>query len=129
MPSGGTWKLSYGATATADLNFDDNAATIQAALRLISGLESVTVDGDYTLGFTATMYGIQTPVILTVSYGTGMDALDAVATIAYGTNVPFSPILLRGDKLIDGSKIWTVKEIIPLPDLGGDDLGYRVRVE
>ncbi len=262
VPTTGTWTLSYNSVATSNLNFDATASDIQVALRLISGLSGVTVTGNYTAGFTITMYGIQSPVILvaavsvagtpqvtigpfgsprvfdsniqdftfdeglpgsvlytidptdikvtipdtasvangdhlvfgddsgnyyylilaidgvqlpisgpwvlgpdatdiwiyvsvatgntsqqntqalqtklagtaaftanlTSSYsGIGFDA--AITVTIQNSGVLFDPLILRGDKLLDGSKVYTIKEVIELPDIGGDTMGYRCRVE
>ncbi len=43
-PDAGHYKILYGATKTGFIEFDDDEATIQAALRLITGLGSITVD-------------------------------------------------------------------------------------
>ena len=42
-PTGGTFTLTYGAGTTSALAFDVSAAAMQTALRLLAGLESVTV--------------------------------------------------------------------------------------
>lgn len=128
VPTTGTWKLSYNSVATSDLSFNAIASDIQTALRLITGLGNVTVTGDYTAGFTVNLFGIQTPFTLVgANGGSVLDASITVATLPIGI-LPI-PLLARGDKLLDGSKSWTVKEIIDMPDLGGDTVGYRVRVE
>lgn len=57
VPDAGLWSVSYGAESTSDMAFNDNAAAVQAALRLIEGLEEVTVTGDYTAGFTVVFEG------------------------------------------------------------------------
>lgn len=57
VPDTGLWSVSYGSESTSDLAFNDNAAAVQAALRLIAGLEDVTVTGDYSLGFTVVFEG------------------------------------------------------------------------
>lgn len=42
-PTGGTYKLKFGANKTAAIAFDADAAAIQTALRLVSGCEAVDV--------------------------------------------------------------------------------------
>ncbi len=54
---------------------------------------------------------------------------NTLVTLAESMSVPWSPVILRGDKIIDGSKHLTIKEIIEIPDLGGETMGWRVRVE
>ncbi len=262
VPTVGTWRVVYGTSATTYLNFDATASDLQVALRLITGLELVVVTGDYTLGFSVEMFGIQSPLtfavqgsaggtpqvligafttphvydsnlqnftvdegapgsavytidptdlkvtipatasvangdhfifaddsnnyyyliieldgvqlpitggwvsgpnasafwiyIPVVTGGTSLqntqalqdaltadtnftanltssfsgNAFDATGTVAVqDVGTLFSPLILRGDKLLDGSKSYTIKEIIEMPDVGGDVLGYRVRVE
>lgn len=58
VPDAGLWSVSFGAESTSDLAFNANAAAVQAALRLIEGLEDVTVTGDYTAGFTVVFAGV-----------------------------------------------------------------------
>ncbi len=58
IPASGAWKLKYGLLTTGSLAFDATAADVQTALRLLSGLGTVTVTGDYTLGMTVTFVGV-----------------------------------------------------------------------
>jgi len=58
VPDAGTWTISYGAETTSALAFGANAAAVQAALRLLEGLEAVTVSGDYSAGFTVTLVDV-----------------------------------------------------------------------
>lgn len=44
-PTSGTFKLNYKGTDTANINWNDSAATIQTKLRAISGLSTVLVTG------------------------------------------------------------------------------------
>lgn len=62
-PASGTFKLQYtdylgDSTKTATLNWNDSAATIQAALRAISGCEGVVVTGSIAAGLTITFSGV-----------------------------------------------------------------------
>lgn len=54
--SAGTWLPSYDATAATGgaLDFDDDAAAVQAKLRTIAFIDDVVVTGNYTDGFTVT---------------------------------------------------------------------------
>ncbi len=54
VPDAGTWTVSWNGNACGTLQFNDVAATVQTALRAISGLSDVTVSGDYTAGFSVT---------------------------------------------------------------------------
>jgi hypothetical protein len=57
VPDAGLWSLSYGSESTSNLAFNANASAVQSALRLIEGLEDVTVTGNYSSGFTVVFEG------------------------------------------------------------------------
>lgn len=57
VPDAGLWSISLYSQSTTDLAFNADATAVQAALNAISGLEDVTVTGDYTLGFTVVFAG------------------------------------------------------------------------
>jgi hypothetical protein len=81
VPDSGTFKLKFGLLETADIAFGASAAQVQAALRLIQGLEAVTVSGDFTAGFTVTFIGVDSPVSLLTSTSALLNGVTAV-TIA-----------------------------------------------
>ena len=56
-PDAGTWRIHFGDEKTEDLNFDDPALVVQAALRSLDSLSDVEVTGDYTTGFTLNFVG------------------------------------------------------------------------
>ena len=99
VPDSGTWTLKYGLVSTSVLAYNASAAAVQAALRLIPGLASVTVTGDYTVGFSVTFLGVNSPVSLLTSTSSLLDGITAV-TIAVtdissvaskpNDNVPYS---------------------------------------
>lgn len=62
-PSSGTFTLTYNGFTTIALNFDASASDIQAALRSLAGLNSVTVVGTIPL-FTVTFTGVVPPAFL-----------------------------------------------------------------
>jgi hypothetical protein len=66
VPTVGNYKLGYNGNFTADIAFDDDAAAVQAALRLVAGLATVTVTGDTAAGFNVTFTGISGPALLLV---------------------------------------------------------------
>lgn len=78
VPTSGTWTLTYGATATSALAFNAPASAVQTALRLISGLEVVTVTGDYTAGFTITFVGVDAPVSILTHSSSLLNGITAV---------------------------------------------------
>jgi hypothetical protein len=62
-PTSGTFKLRYNGTDTASINWNASAATIQTALRAISGLSTVVVTGTISSKLlTITFDGVATPV-------------------------------------------------------------------
>ncbi len=127
-PTDGSFTLSYGEDDTAPILFDAVDSDIEDALQAIEGLEGVTVEGDFEVGFLVTFYGVQSPLLL----GSDLDMdFDAEITIVESSRVAFpeKPIK-RGDKIIDtvfGSM--AIDEVIEMVDIGGPIMGYRVRVE
>lgn len=118
-----SFKLTYDGHDTSDLDWDTvTASDIQVALRLIAGLESVVVTGPAP--FSIKMFDVQTPVLLV-----GVPPASGVITVGYGASVAIDPPIKRGDRLIIGSQMFSAKEIIEMPDLGGEIIGYRVRYE
>lgn len=127
-PTTGQYYLNYNATSSTEIQFDDSAATIQTILRVIPALANVLVTGDVTTGFLVTFVGIQTPASL-VSF-TVLLPIDSAISIAPSTSVLWSPVIKRADKIIDsvyGSM--AIDEIVEMVDIGGDIMGFRVRME
>lgn len=56
-PDAGAFELSFKGIETAPIPYTANAAAVQAALRLIAGLEDVEVSGDFATGFYITFTG------------------------------------------------------------------------
>lgn len=99
----GTFKLNYAGNPTSVLQYDASAATIQAALRLLAGLESVTVDGDLvslSQTITVTFVGVDGDAeLLTVTDNTIPAVILTVSELAQGTDAEAVDV--------------TVSEIIP----------------
>lgn len=78
----GQFKLNYG-TPTGFLNYNDSAATIQTALRLLSGLSAVVVSGSLAGGLDVSFAGVAgNASLLTVSNNTvAIAAVAATATL------------------------------------------------
>lgn len=70
IPTQGTFKLSLGSDETDDLGYGSTAAEIQAAIRLWSGFNSVTVSGDWEDGFLITFTGVAAPALIEVTDST-----------------------------------------------------------
>ncbi len=58
VPTTGTYKLHFGAASTSALAANATAADIQTALRLLSGLSTITVAGTLATHVTVTMTGV-----------------------------------------------------------------------
>lgn len=57
VPTSGIFTLQFEGADTGDINWDDNAAAVQAALNALLGLSAVAVVGDFAAGFTVTFTG------------------------------------------------------------------------
>lgn len=132
-PTAGTFKLSLAIDGgsmltTADIDFDADQTDIQSAIRLLSGFENVTVVGDLQSSSLRVLFvGSKTLDVANVDISSLTTTASAIST---RTNQMFAPIILRGDKIIDATQgSFTVKEIVDMPDIGGDIMGYRVRIE
>lgn len=85
VPDSGTFHVTYHMLSTTELAFNAPAADVQAALRLIEGLEAVTVSGNFTAGFKITFVGVDSPVdTVTVSSSllNGADPVDITVSDA-----------------------------------------------
>lgn len=128
VPSAGGFYLTYSGSDTAVFLFSAVAGDIQTELRLISGLEDVTVTGNFTSGFLITFYGVEAPTAVT--YTMDGTPLDTTITIESSVAVLWSPIIKRGDKIIDVTYgHLAIDEIIEMVDIGGAIIGYRCRCE
>lgn len=68
-PSWGTFTLSFGGETTSNISYNANAATVQAALRALTGLSAVTCSGTLSGGMTVTFPSALGDVaLLTVDY-------------------------------------------------------------
>ncbi len=133
-PTQGGFILTYATHDSTPILYSDNAAAVQVALRAITGLEYVTVTGDFTVGFLVTLIGVENASPLTSSLDTpplaDVDDEEVVITIGVYSSTPWSPIIKRGDKIIDsvyGSM--AIDEIVEMVDIGGAIMGFRCRME
>lgn len=67
VPTSGSFSLYYGDTANMAAAYDADAAYMQAGLRTITGSSTLTVTGDFTVGFTVTFHDVAAPAILLVN--------------------------------------------------------------
>jgi hypothetical protein len=132
LPTAGTWTISFdlnGTTVTTgSLAFDAIGADIQASLRLISGCENVTVIGDLQSTSTQISFiGVKSASNITVNLGSLVGT--ATAAYEYKSIAWTTPLIRRGDRILNASGSFTAKEVIEMPDLGGEIIGYRIRYE
>ncbi len=82
VPASGTFKLNFGGDQTAALNWNDNAATIQTAVRTLTGLEAATVTGTIAGGLTVTFKGYYgNAALITVSDSSLATSAPAAVTL------------------------------------------------
>ena len=127
VPTSGGFTLTYGAETTAVISYDDLAADVQTALRALTGLESVTVTGNFSSGFVVAFIGVQSPSLLV--YALDASPLNATISIAEYDGEQWETVIKRGDKIVDSLGHLAIDEIIEMVDIGGSVMGYRVRTE
>lgn len=131
VPDAGAFKISFGVLETTSLPFNTNAAAIQVAVRLLSGLSNVVVTGDFTDGFVFTFVGSSSSTTLgdltnsTLSNGVDTSLVDTWTRL----NTLWDKPILKGDRIIDGSSQWSVDEIVHMHDVGASVMGYRCRCD
>lgn len=125
--TGGTYTLSVtagGSTQpTGNLNYNDNAATIQAALRLLSNVggtnATVTGTGPFTITLDPSLGGAT--VAVNTGSLTGGSATIATTT-AIGTNYgafgPYDPAAVDGRQTLTRGACYVLDETIPQYDAG-----------
>lgn len=131
VPDDGDFKLTFGGQDTTTLESDVVASEIQIAVRLLTGFEDTLVTGDWTVGFTFTFQGISaTPAIGVVTDSTLSNLLDdALVTTWTSFSILWSTPIKKGDRIVDGSSLWTIAEIIDMHDVGAIVMGWRVRCD
>ncbi len=86
-PTTGTWSLELDGVETSQLQFDDDATAVEAALNALSNtFGGISVTGDYTVGFTVTFADAdgKQPISLMVALTAGLDAIIGVAETTPG---------------------------------------------
>lgn len=132
-PTAGTFTLSFkingvdSLLTTSALDFDSDATDIQSALRLLTGLENVTVTGSLLTVLIISFIGVKSVDVSSID----ISLLTTTADVAINaSSVPWdSPLFKRGDKIIDATGTNTIKEIEELVDLGGEVMGCRLRMD
>lgn len=129
IPASGQFKIQFGSFLTDFLDFDCSATDIQTAIRLLDpSLANVLVTGSFNTGFLITFVGFQTfPALGTIQNSTLMESGTGVTWTFSNTSVVWPELLKKGDRLIDGSKTWSVIEVQEMNDLGAKVMAYRAR--
>lgn len=106
VPASGAWTITYdGVYVTSSLAFNAAASAVQAALRLIPGLGSATVTGNYTAGFDVTFVNVggNVPMLTTLDTlldsGSGAITITVTQTVA-GTNESLADAVVRTKDLV-----------------------------
>lgn len=130
IPDEGQFKLQFGSDITDALDFNCTAVDIQTALRAITALENCVVTGSFLLGFTITFVGFDTAPAMGQVVDTTLKFEDEGVNASWvKTSTLWSDLLKKGDRIVDGSKNWTVGDIMEMNDIGAEVMAYRVRCE
>lgn len=130
IPDEGQFKLTFGASSTGFMAFNVSAASMQTELRLITALANVVVTGSFLVGFTIKFAGFSTaPALGSVTSSTLEAANVAVTATWVNTSAAWADKVKKGDRILDGTSLWTVDEIMPMYDLGATTMAYRCRVD
>ena len=127
IPTIGTYTLTFGAFTTGPLNYNDSASTVQAAVRLLTGLANAIVTGSHTDKlFTIKFAGFDVAPAL----GTLNPDVDYNATAVFASlNIPWANQIKKGDRIVESNKIWIMDEPVEMYDLGATVMGWRVRCD
>lgn len=130
IPDGGTFKIQFGTSLTGDLNYSDTAADIQTALRLIPALAKVIVTGSFMIGFTIIFAGFSiAPDMGILVDSTLEESSEPVEETWSSLSVPWTELIKKGDRILEGNKLVAVDEIIEMHDLGAQVMAWRVRCD
>ena len=128
VPTVGSFLLKYNGADSAAILHNNTFAEVQTALRAVAGLSNVLVTGSFSAGFLVNFVGIQDPLAITSV--AQVPALDKTISVANSKGVLWSPVIKRGDKIVDqiyGSL--AIDEVTEIIDIGGTIMGYRCRSE
>ncbi len=125
VPTAGTFSLSYDDVVGGPFTSSATAADIQTGLRLIAGLEDITVSGSYAEGFTITLVGLSRPTeLFEVSANTMTDVgLDAVSITVSETDLTLPLAVengfnLTGDNIAIGAQLDILGKYAGVPRTG-----------
>lgn len=103
VPTSGSFKLSWDGSETSALTSASTAASVQTALRALSGLSAVAVSGDFSDGFTVTFIDVP-PVAppLSVSANSLSNMAGAVSASVSETDMTL-PLLVQDGYNLSGA--------------------------
>lgn len=83
-PTSGTYTLSYNGNATASINWNDNAATVQTKLQALTGLSNALVTGTTLTGFVVNFVNVPgvSPLLVVASNALLASSATVVITIS-----------------------------------------------
>lgn len=135
LPEDGEFKIQFGADITPALTFDTNAATIQFELRKFAVLANAVVTGSMAQGFLISLVGVNgTYAAFSIVDSTLEATVDGDPVTPIGTfSIAYVPWTVdpvrKGDRILDGNKVWSIDEVIEMNDLGASVMGWRVRCD
>lgn len=131
LPTSGSFKLQFGMNVSTALAYTTTAAQMQTALRLLPGMGNVLVEGNFVSGFKITFAGFQTQADLAAVIDSTLADIDSedVEVTVTRSYTAWTSLLEKGDRIVDGSKLWSIDEIIEMNDVGAGVLGYRCRCD
>src|SRR5690606_2417477 len=96
IPNSGSFKLTYDSTDTVTLNHNVTAIDIQNALRAIPDLETVSVTGNSTDGFSVNFVGVPGDIDMLQSKDVTLEVLHDITQ-----TLTFSAVPASGDFVLD----------------------------
>lgn len=130
IPEEGTFKIKFGTSSTDALGFDVTAVDVQTELRKIGALANVLVTGSFATGFRTVFAGFSTaPELGQVVDSTLKESGENVVASWGNTYSAWPDKIKRGDRIVDGTRIVAVDEIIEMHDLGAKVMAFRVRCD
>lgn len=124
-----TLSFNSGSITVSNIAFDIIPADLEALIRGISpDLAAITIPDSFESGankITINFIGVKDVGNTTV------DVTDLIgpltATSAYSNLAWPTPPVKRGDRIIISAGTLTINEVVEMPDLGGETIGYRVK--
>lgn len=130
IPNAGSFKIKFGVNTTDPLSFDATAADIQVELRKFAPLVNAVVTGSFLPGFRIIFVGFKEKPELGQVVDSTLEETGEIVTGSW-TNIttPWAEPIKKGDRILDGQRLWTVDEVIEMHDLGAQVMAYRVRCD